>query len=172
MAEALAFVLVLPILVMLFGFTLIALGDVSGAFIFPIAVWFAPLALILFLALRPFQNAKGYHAQVGMLKHWIVIASLSVLIPLFIRHIFVATDKHVGVIIGGLILGFTLAAIGMFIKNNWTFARSNLVGGGITVIYLYTQLWQLGEGARIAAAAVGLIIAVVISIIKLRERLT
>ncbi len=172
MAEALAFVLILPILIMLFGFTLIALGDVGAAFFLPVVWWLVPIGLILFLIFRPFAKAGDYRGQLEMFKKWIVIASLSVLVPLFIRHLFVAADKHVAVIIGGLLIGFGFVTIGMFVKDNWTFSRSNIVGGGITIIYLYTQLWQLGEGARIAAAAVGLVVAVAISIIKLRERLT
>jgi hypothetical protein len=58
---------------------------------------------------------------------------------------------------------------GLFIKNHKVLRYANVVGGGFIVLYVYAQLWQLGELHRIIAAAIGLTAAVVVSIIKLKE---
>jgi len=41
----------------------------------------------------------------------------------------------------------------------------------LVLIYIYFQLWQLGDLSRIIAAAFGLIVAVIVSIIKLKDKL-
>ena len=51
-------------------------------------------------------------------------------------------------------------------------AYANIVGGALTIIYLYFQLWSLGQLAQVVATAFGLVVAIVISIVKFKDKLS
>ena len=72
----------------------------------------------------------------------------------------------------GLIVGFGVLVWGMFLKNNRVLTYANILGGIFVIVYLYFQLWSLGQLAQVIASAFGLVVAVAISIVKFREKLS
>lgn len=156
-----------PFLILIGGVVVIALMDTAiGGF------FFMPLVLfgILFFFMHTARSAGGGR-DAEAVRRAVVTLSIAALLPVFIRYFVRVADYSLAVILIGLVLGFGLAVWGMLMKGNRVLMHANLVGGAIVLVYIYTQLWALGEGARIVAAAAGLIIAVVVSVIKLREKL-
>jgi hypothetical protein len=101
-----------------------------------------------------------------------VAFSIALLLPIFVRFLLaVSGDNNLPVMIIGLIFGFGAIIWGMFIKGNKTLAYANTVGGGLAIIYLYVQLWTLGSLAQVVATAFGLVVAIVVSVVKFREKL-
>ncbi len=169
--EVLAFVLAWPLLILVFGVVLIALSDIG---FLPFLIW--PIAIILLIVglnnAKKSMGAGGDTEKLENLRRWIVVLSISAFLPLLMRYLLLASMESLVILIAGLVAGFALIIWGMFVKNHQVLTRANVIGGGITIVYLYFQLWQLGEIARIIGAASGLVIAVLISVIKLRDRLS
>lgn len=169
--EPLTLVLAWPLLFLVFGVVLIALGEIGfmSFMVWPIII------VLLFIVFGRARKSSGAPNDIDKLedtRRWLVVLSIAAFLPLLMRYLLLFSQKSLTVIIAGLLAGFGLTIWAMFIKNNQVVTRANLIGGGITIVYIYFQLWNLGQGARIIAAAVGLIVAVTISIIKLRDRLT
>jgi hypothetical protein len=80
-------------------------------------------------------------------------------------------EGELWIIILGLVIGFAFTLWGMFAKNNKVLIYGNLLGGALVLFYIYSQLWKLGDVAKIIAAAFGLGIATIVSIIKLKDKL-
>ncbi|HEX5429944.1 MAG TPA: hypothetical protein VFX17_02575 [Patescibacteria group bacterium] len=169
----------------LWPFLIIALGLVFVAFgsLFNIGLaWlFIFLALILLFILISQQNNHHFAStktrmtsweELHVLREMVITMSISLLIPIFTRYLLDSFHKNLISVIAGLIIGFSLTTWGMFIKNNKVLMYSNIFGGSLTIIYVYVQLWELGSLARVIAAAFGLIAAVTISTIKLKEKLS
>jgi len=110
--------------------------------------------------------------QLESTRRTLLIFSTSLLFPIFIRYLIESFDKSLIVVILGLIIGFTLLVWGMFINHNQVIMYSNIIGGVLAITYLYSQLWALGELARIIATGFGLTVAVAVSIVKLKDKLT
>jgi hypothetical protein len=91
---------------------------------------------------------------------------------MFARELLIAADRALVAMIIALLFGFGLIVWGAFLKGNDTLRRANLVGGILTVFYSYSQLWDLGQGPRIIAAAIGLVAAVSIGIIRFKDKLS
>ncbi|MBI2607248.1 MAG: hypothetical protein HYW51_00230 [Candidatus Doudnabacteria bacterium] len=170
--ELLALFLIWPFLILAFGLVFIVFEDLaigSGWLLFFIST----IGILILAASR--KRKAHEESQLGQLKNLrqiVVIFSIGVLLPIFVRYMFEAFDQSLPVILVGLILGFGLMIWGMFIKSHKVLVYSNIIGGAVSVVYVYTQLWELGGGARVIAAAFGLVVAVVISSIKLKDKLT
>jgi len=176
MVEVLAFVLALPLLVLVLGVIFFSLADI-GSFVW----WLFLMAVILFVLIRGGREAVrtsgtitdgGTVEEIDKFRRIIISFSIMALLPIFVRYLIFATDESLTGIILGLAIGFAVGIWGMFLSSHKALMYSNLVGGGLVIIYAYSQIWELGDAPRIIAAAFGLVVAVAISIIKLRERLT
>jgi hypothetical protein len=169
--EFLAILIIWPFLILAFGLVFITFEDVAfGGF------WLIFFGLIIIAALmtRERNKLKGQvtsYQELQTLRELVLIMSISLLIPIFLRYLFETFEHTLAVTILGLIIGFGLAIWGMFIKSNRVLMYSNIIGGALSIAYVYVQLWELGELARIIAAAFGLIVAITISIIKLKDKL-
>ncbi|MDP3986172.1 MAG: hypothetical protein Q8P77_01950 [Candidatus Veblenbacteria bacterium] len=173
-----------PFMVLAAGLVFVVFGDLfdSGGF-FPFRLFFSFPALVVFvvallmirsraakLAQESGQEVSVY--QMYMIRRAMLIFSIAILFPTFIRYLVDSMDKNLAVIILALLLAFSFIVWGIFAKSHTTIMYGNIIGGAIALFYLYIQLWDLGEGPRIIAAAFGLAVAVAVSIIKLRERTT
>jgi hypothetical protein len=171
--ELLALLFIWPFLILAFGLVFIAFEDLSlggGLLVF----FFAMLAVLVILA-RTRNNSRLVHdnmAQLKELRRIVVITSIAALLPIFLRYLFDSFEHSLPVILAGLLIGFGFMLWGMFVKNHRVIMYSSLVGGALSIVYVYVQLWELGGFARVAAAAFGLVVAVVVSTIKLKEKLT
>lgn len=168
----LALLFVWPFLILAFGLVFVAVDDLSlgnGLLLF-----FITLIATFALLVRGRNNTKepDYIQQLKSLRQIVVIFSISALLPIFIRYLFDSFESSLPIILVGLILGFGLMIWGMFVKSHKVLMYSNIIGGAVSVIYVYAQLWDLGSGARVIAAAFGLVVAVIISSIKLKDKLT
>jgi hypothetical protein len=171
--ELLAVLFVWPFLILAFGLVFIAFEDLSlggGLLVF----FFAMLAVLVILARTRNKSLSAHDnmAQLKELRRMVVITSIAALLPIFLRYLFDAFEHSLSIIIAGLLIGFGFMLWGMFIKHHRVLMYSNLVGGAISIIYVYAQLWELGGLARVIAAAFGLLVAVVVSSIKLKDKLT
>lgn len=179
--DILAIVFIWPIIIFALGLTFIAFGDFMigghGNMAFSIlGSILSPLFTILFIILIFKFFKRSREGKIGNLVDKIrnvsIGFSLSLLFPIVVRYFIEATDNSLIGTIFGLIVGFTLVVSGMFMKRNKILIYSNILGGAMVLIYTYAQLWNLGEGARIIAAAFALIVAVVVSVLKLKDKLT
>jgi hypothetical protein len=171
--EALALVIAWPLLVFFIGFLVIA---VLGASTFDALNVFAlPLIIViaLFLFARSRNKAPGTSSlmQSRQMQSFVVSLSIGLLVPLFIYELLKSADRNLFAMIIALIVGFGFMVWGMFIKDNAALRRANLIGGALTVVYAYTQIWSLGDAARVVAAAIGLVVAVTIGVIKFKDKL-
>ena len=170
--EVLALLFVWPFLILTLGLVFISLNLVSVPFFWVIAAFFL---LILFslrdkVALTD-TRPKTDLEQLETARRVIIVFSLASLLPIFTRYFIAAWRDELPGIILAMAVGFAALLWGMFAKNNRVLTYGNVIGGIITLIYTYFRIWELGELARVIAAAFGLAVAVAISIIKLKERL-
>jgi len=162
-----------PFLVLALGLVFVAFGDLwprSGA-----AGTFLTLAVIgLLLSVFTSQSGKSSDnlAQAKALRRNMVTLTLAALVPVFVRYMLESFDRALPVVILGLFIGFGLVLWGLFVDGNKVLLYANVIGGGLVIVYVYFQLWDLGELARVIAAAFGLVVAVTVSAIKLKDKLT
>jgi hypothetical protein len=171
--ELLAILFIWPFLILAFGLVFITFNDLSSG-----GFWFIILGLLFIAGMLVRERNKETQSgpvspaqQLATLRRLVITFSIALLIPVFTRYLFETFDKSLFVIIIGLILAFGVTIWGMFIKSNQVLLYSNIIGGALTLVYVYSQLWELGGGARVIAAAFGLIVAVLISVIKLKDKL-
>jgi hypothetical protein len=175
--EILMFVLIWPFLILVAGLVFISAGDIlffdSGDFSGMAIARLILAALFLWLIFghRKKDNPGTIYEQLEELKRIIITASIAFLFPILMQYVVSGFNSSIGVMIVGLLAAFGAITVGMFIKNNYIIATSSIFGGALALVYLYSQLWQLGDGARIVAAAFGLVMAVGLSIAKLKDRL-
>lgn len=168
--ELLGLILIFPFIVLIIGFVFISAWNISGLFIVPIAI----LLFIFLFGLRDRLGGSGIKTELEDLdrvRRGASTFAIALLLPMFTKYLLAVSGKDLPIMILGLIFGFGVLILGMFIKNNKVLAYANSLGGALTIIYLYVQLWSLGQLAQIIATAFGLAVAVVISIIKFREKL-
>lgn len=168
--EILGLIIIWPFLILAIGLVGIAFFDspyyISG-FAFPLLL---VVVIYLFSLLRKSRGPQT-RTQVESLRRALSTISIGFLFPIFVKYLIEGFDTSLLVVIIGLIIGFALTISGLFIKNK-VLRHSNLISGFLTLIYVYFQLWDLGELARVVAAAFGLVVAVVIAIIKLKDKLS
>ena len=170
--RTLAFVILWPFLIFAIAVSFIAFSDLD------FTGWWVILLVISLFLISPFKKTVvgdrpviSPTEQLEVIRQSAVTFALALLAPVFIRYLIETFHTSLAAVIGGLIYGFALVVWGMFIKNNRAIAWGNIVGGALTLLYVYSQLWQLGELARVYAAGFGLVVAVAVSVIKLRKRL-
>lgn len=173
--ELLAIVFLWPFLILAAGLVFVALFDV-----FPAGLGFSWILILLFLFL--IAKSRGKHEDIKMTeaeqlevaRRFVITFSIALLIPIFIRYLvdaFSQFGQTLPVVIAALIISFGLIGWGMFSKGRFVLMWGNIVGGALSLVYLYALLWDLGDVTRIVAAAFGLLVAVVISVVKLRDKL-
>ncbi|HNP75487.1 MAG TPA: hypothetical protein PKL09_03980 [bacterium] len=166
-------------LILIWPFILLTAGLVFAAFydVFPsgLGLFWLPALVIFILLVRSRNKASEdmvLSKQIFLLKKFLTTFSIAMLFPIFTRYLVGSFDNSLPVIIVGLIIGFALIIWGMFMERNKTIVYSNIIGGAIVLVYIFIKIWELGEGARIIAASFGLLVAVAVSIIKLKDKLT
>lgn len=175
--ELLLAIILWPFVVFAVGLALILLFDVSGPGIFGAfsAFWWVLLLVVLVVMGRKNKlsgKPQTAYEQLETTRQFAIIASIALLLPIFVRYLFKVFDSGLPAAILGLMLGFGVAAWGMFIKGHKAVTYGNIIGGAIIILYVYAQLWNMGDVARIIAAAFGLGAAVVVSVIKLKDKLS
>jgi hypothetical protein len=174
--ELLAIIFLWPFIILAAGLVFVVFYDVvdsSGAIF-----WWLPFLMFFALLImkKSFTEKKtkemNQDEQVNLLRKMLAVFSISLLFPIFIRYMLSAFNEVLPAFIIGLIIGFGFLVWGIFVKNHKTIMYSNIIGGALTLLYLYSRLWDLGEGARVAAAAFGLVVAVTIAFIKLKDKLS
>ncbi len=176
--EMLLFVLAWPLLIFFIGFLVIAF---YGAFITAGAaltsqVLGLPIVIIILLYVVARSQQKTAKQtpimQSQIAQSFVVSLSVGLLVPLFVHELLRASGKNLASMIVALLFGFGLMAWGMFMKDNSTLRRANLIGSVLTIIYCYTQLWQLPvPSAKVIASAIGLVAAITIGIIRFKDKL-
>lgn len=166
--ELLALAIAWPILILLIGLVFLAVGNLSLFFIYPAAFLF----FIVLAAFRDKDYKTDYPSQLEHVRRVIVVFSIAILLPLLMRYIMDLSGNVLPVMIAGLFLGFALVIWGIFIRDHKVFTFANVLGGAFIIVYLYVQLWSFGQLPRIIAAAFGLLMAVVVSVIKLKDKIT
>ncbi len=140
-------------------------------------------AIILFAIFRPKGDTdttlvkETPAEQLQRVRQIAIVFCISVFLPLFARYLISgmtqpgATTGSLPAVIVALAVGFGILLWGLFTKRSKTLLYSNLIGGGLTIMYCYFEIWTLGSFARVIATAFGLVVAVAFSIIKLKEKL-
>ncbi|OHA49528.1 MAG: hypothetical protein A2991_04245 [Candidatus Terrybacteria bacterium RIFCSPLOWO2_01_FULL_58_14] len=183
MGLALAAVLLWPFLIFAVGLVFVVFSDAMlggpGPFFgmgMGLIFWLLPFALLWFVfsrnnPLRAKARTLTASEQLETVRRYAAIFSIALLLPIFVRYIVEFTDKSLAGVILGLVLGFGLAVWGMFLKGHHTIMYANILGGALVLLYVYTQLWALGEAARVIAAGFGLVVAIGIAVVKLKDKL-
>lgn len=173
--EILALLLIWPFLILALGLVFVA-GTGSGAGIFPAFSGFFWTVLIIILLILYFRNRKHFiqqsaGQQLEFVRKLLVTFSIALLIPIFLRYLTGSLNHSLLVILIGLLAAFGLILWTLTARVSWVLLYANIGGAVLALLYLYQELWQLGDLARILAAAFGLIIAVVIAVVKLKDKL-
>jgi hypothetical protein len=169
--EALAFLAIWPFLILTGGLVFVSVYSLQGSFIF-LAILFL---IAVYVGRDTFHKAAVGATEAEQLeasRRAIVVFSISLLLPIFVRYLVDISNNSLAGIIMGLVVGYVALLWGMFIHGNRVLTYSNIIGGGLTLIYIYLQIWDLGELPRIIASAFGLVVAVTIAFMKLREKLS
>lgn len=169
--EILALAFLWPVLIFVVGFVFISSWSVSGGFLL------MPAILLFVILIFGVKNRLG---EIGVtqdlkdldrMRRGIAAFSIALLLPIFVKYLLAVSGNNLSTVILGLVLGFGVVIWGMFMKRNKVLTYASLMGGAFVIIYLYGQLWTLGEFAQIVATAFGLAVAVAISVVKFREKL-
>ena len=168
--DLLLFIFIWPILIFIVALLFIILSGIGSISSLFLIVLISLLGYFLISNSSSKKRSSSY--QLEQLRKNLILVSIAAFLPIFVRYLVDYFDKNLGVIILGLAIGFGATLFGMFIKNNKVLMYSNIFGGALVLIYVYSQLWQLGELPRIIAAAFGLLVAVVFSVIKLKDKIT
>ena len=171
--ELLGLVFLWPLLFLVLGVVFISTSDAAGfGLILPALVVFG---IFMFGLTGKLGEERGHKVDgVGNLDHarrGIISFSIALLLPIFVKYLLAITGSDLPGMILGLILGFGTLVWGMFLKNNRVLSYANILGGLLAIVYLYFQLSTLGQLAQVVAAAFGLVVAVIISIIKFKDKL-
>ena len=172
--DAVAFILLWPFIIFTVGLALIALSEFpqfdDAASLFLIVVF-----LLVWLLLRGEKRATPASPadQLEGVRRLLVGGSLALLLPVFVRYLIESFPMNpLPAVIVGLFIGFFGVAFGMTVKDNTLVAKSSFLGGTLTILYVFTKISLLDEIGRVSVAALGLLLAIVVAVIKFRERLT
>lgn len=169
-----------PFLLLAAGLVFVGLADTfsSGSTsghpfmmtLFMVAVLVASISLFGSQRKSGQEPPEAAEAKMLKMKGDVYLFSIALLFPMFIRYVVEALGKDLVAVIAGIVISFVSIVMGMGVKRNRVLSHSSIAGGTIAMIYLYSILWSLGEGARIVAAAVGLVLAVTIAAIKFKAK--
>lgn len=172
--EILGLVLLWPLLILVIGLAFISVSSVwTGLMVFPVFV----VLLIFLVGLKgsfgetTIKGTATPGADLDRTRRSIIAFSIALFLPIFVKYLLSVSGGDLPAMILGLVFGFAILIWGMFVKDNRVLNYANIVGGAFVIIYLYFQLWSLGQLAQVVATAFGLVVAVVISIIKFRDKL-
>lgn len=170
--EMLGLVLLWPLLILVIGLVFLSATSTAGGFII------LPLIVVFCIFAFGFKDQLGATKstvpgeELDQTRRGVVAFSIALFLPIFVKYLLSVSGGDLPAMIIGLIFGFGILIWGMFIKDNHVLAYANITGGILTVIYLYFQLWSLGQLAQVVATAFGLVVAVAVSIIKFRDKLS
>ncbi len=170
--ELLGLALMWPLIVLVVGFVFISSADAAG--VMTVLVFFFLIIMVFGVrtVTKPEKGALSEGQQLDQVRRSTIAFSIAFLLPIFVKYMLDASGDTLAAMILALAMGFGALVWGIFIKNNKVMAYANSIGGAFTVIYLYFQLWTLGQLAQIVATAFGLVIAIVISVVKFRDKLS
>lgn len=169
MVELLALVFIWPFLILTIG--LIIIVGLTGVF----SSFFLILLPILLIPIVSFLGGKNVSTLQDNLiqtRRSVITLSIAVLLPLFAHYVLSFLNYSLIAMLAGLVFGFFLVVSAIFIRGNKVLTLSNGIGGALVLLYMYSKLWELGPEARVIAAAFGLVVAVAISFIKFRDKLS
>ena len=174
--DLLALIFIWPFLILAVGLVFIAIGDVShlgtwGFSFWPI--WPVVLGALIILWPKLKQAGKeGTAVELALFRTWMLVFSIALLLPIFTRYLVETFSTSLVSIIAALIFGFAVVVGGIFMRTRKVLMYGNIVGGALSILWVYSQLWSLGELPRVIAAGFGLAIAVVVAVIKLKDKLS
>jgi hypothetical protein len=171
--ELVLIALLWPLILLAVGFSFISLFDVGSQFLLVPGIL---LFIVMVLAMK--ENISGLPAssddrvRLEQMRRSMIAFSIALFLPIFMRYLLATSAYTLPAVVLGLFLSFGVFIWGIFGGRNQVLATGNILGGLFSIIYLYGQLWSLGELSRIVAAAFGLVVAIIISVIKFRDKLS
>lgn len=174
--DLLTFIFIWPLLLFAVGLIFISFFDIGSSglagSILSIVLGNLLWIFLLFWIIRSaFGKHKKTHNDINQVRRVLMIFSISAMFPIFVRYLLEAFDNSLLIMILGMIIGFVFTVWGIFMKDKSVILYSNIVGGALILFYVYSRLWELSELARIIAAAFGLLVAIGVSIYKLKDKL-
>ncbi len=169
--ELLAVALLWPFLLLLIGFVFLSGNGISGFLLLPILVVFVVFVFGINSRFGGETDKQDEKQQLDRIRRGAIAFSMALLLPMFVEYLLKVSGNNLPTMILALIFGFGAVIWGMFIKHNKVLTYANIVGGAFTIIYLYFELWSLGQLAQIVATAFGLVVAIVISVVKFKDKL-
>ncbi len=171
--ELIFLIFIWPFLILAMGLTFVTFADVSQLSSGVLLIPFLFLVMGVLFAVRQTTRSalQSNSDQLALLRSALIAFSIAALLPVFIRYFLDSANHSLPSILVSLIIGFAIVIWGMLMKGRPTLSISNVLGGAVILFYVYFQLWSLGDVPRIIATAFGLLVAVVISVIKLKDKL-
>ncbi len=172
--EILGLVLLWPLLILVVGLVFISATSVwTGFMVLPVfvALVFFMLGLQDRLGAAAVPSGASTEEDLDKSRRGVVAFSLALFLPVFVKYLLIVSGNDLPAMILALVFGFAILIWGMFVKGNRVLSYANIVGGAFVIIYLYFQIWTLGQLAQVVATAFGLVAAVAISLIKFRDKL-
>jgi len=169
--ELLGLALIWPLLLLLVGFVFISSANAAGLLTFFVFLFFLVMILGVRTVLQPVQGSASNADQLDQIRRAAAAFSIALLLPIFVKYMLDVYPGNLPTMILGLVIGFGALVWGMFAKGNRVITVANCIGGALTIIYLYFELWTLGQLAQMIATAFGLAVAILISVIKFRDKL-
>jgi hypothetical protein len=170
--ELLAVALLWPFLLLLVGFVFLSGWSISGLLILPIIVVFFVFAFGMNVRLGGGSELGTEQQQLDRVRRGLITFAIALLLPMFVEYMMKVSGNNLPTMLLALVMGFGALIWGMFIRHNKVLSYANITGGAFTIIYLYFQIWSLGQLAQIVATAFGLVVAIIISVVKFRDKLT
>ncbi len=161
-----------PLIVLIVGFVFISSADAAGVMTVLVFLFLLVMVFGVRTVTKPGKGPSSEKEQLDQVRRSAIAFSIALLLPIFVKYILDASGNTLPAMILALAMGFGALVWGIFIKDNKVMAYANSMGGAFTVIYLYFQLWTLGQLAQIVATAFGLVIAIAISVVKFRDKLS
>lgn len=170
--ELLGLALVWPLILLVIGFVFVTSADVAGWLILLVFLFFVAMIIGVRTAIAPSEAGMSEAEQLDQVRRASIAFAIALLLPIFVKYLLEASGRTLPAMILALAIGFGVLVWGIFTKGNRVLAYANCIGGAFTIIYLYLQLWTLGQLAQIVATAFGLVVAIIISVAKFRDKLS
>lgn len=172
--EVIGLAVFVPLLILVVAFSLITASFLGIWYIFLAVAVFVIVASNIKYAHTISSDNQNYLEQLETVRRVVVTFSIAILLPVFARYLMDSYDAAQAPLIGVLIalaLGYAAGLWGVFTRHNKVLSYANVLGGAAVLVYAYFHLWDLGSLPRVIATAFGLVVAVVIAIVKFKEKL-